>query len=599
MCGIVGFNWNDKNLVKAMSDLIRHRGPDDYGFYTDKYISLGSRRLSIIDLSRGKQPISNEDGTKWIVFNGEIYNFIELRQELQKKKHKFRTDTDTEVILHAYEEYGRKCVERFNGMFAFAIWDSKNRELFIARDRLGKKPLFYYHSGKKFIFASEIKSILKAGIKASINKEALYFYLTYGYTPTKKSIFNNINKLEAGCTLLFKDFKIGIERYWQIDFSNKINESEDFFVKKIREHLDSAVRKRLIADVPVGAFLSGGLDSSAIVAYIKKYKNDLKTFSISFDYSQFDESKYARMVSEKFDTGHHDISFDADDVRELLPKLVKQYDEPFGDPSMVPTYLVSKVARKHVTVSLSGDGGDESFLGYERYLQYRLLALQEYLPKKFISPLLSLPFGKLRNYLEFIRLNQYKKYAELRANFKSDLRKNLFLGNFDFSDYCKKFFVYPDYLDNISNADINTYLVDDILTKLDRSSMFVSLEARAPFLDYGFMEFSAKIPMRLKLKGAEPKYILKKSLVGILPKSIIYRKKQGFTFPLEIYMRKELKDLINGSLAEKSELDRYISRDYINKLLRLHYNKEKDYTSGLWTMFILKLWLDQYSNRIN
>lgn len=610
MCGIAGFNWGDKSLVKSMLNLLIHRGPDDSGSYTDKYVSLGNRRLSIIDLSKkGKQPISNENDTLWIVFNGEIYNFEELRNELQKKGHKFKSDTDTEVIIHSYEEYGRKCVEKFNGMFAFAIWDSKKRELFLARDRLGIKPLFYYMKDKKFIFASEIKSILEARIKTMIDDKSLYFYLTYGYTPRNKSIFKNIYKLEAGCTLLLKDFNINIERYWKIDFSKTIDRNEDYFIKKIREHLDLSVKRRLIADVPVGAFLSGGIDSSAIVASIKKYKDDLKTFSISFDYEQFDESRYARLVSEKFQTEHYNLSFGPEDVIKLIPKLIKHYDEPFGDPSMVPTYLVSKIARKHVTVSLSGDGGDESFLGYDRYKQYKIINYQNYIPKivlkSTINSFINLSSNltnnsrlqKIRRYLEFNALRDYQQYSELRSTFSSDVRETLFLKNYNFYDYYKKFFNYRTYLENISNTDVNTYLVDDILTKLDRSSMFVSLEGRVPFMDHTFIEFSSKIPMSLKLKGMKSKYILKKSLIGILPKSIIYRKKQGFTFPLESYIRKELKYLIKDNLSEKSELHKYVDKEYINQLLKLHYNKEKNYTNGLWVIFILKMWLDQYLNK--
>ena len=610
MCGIAGFNWNDNALVKSMADSIMHRGPDDSGFYIDKHMSLGNRRLSIIDLSkRGKQPISNEDGTKWIVYNGEVYNYKELKGELQERGHKFKSDTDTEVILHSYEEYGRKCVEKFNGMFAFAIWDSKNKELFLARDRLGIKPLFYYFDGKKFIFASEIKAILEAEIKAAIDESSVYFYLTYGHTPSDKSIFKNIYKLEAGCVLLLKDSKPKIERYWEIDFSEKINRNEDYFVEKIRENLSSSVERILVADVPVGAFLSGGLDSSAMVAYITRFKKDLKTFSISFDYEQFDESKYAKIIADKFETNHYEYSFGPEDVIKVTPMLVRQYDEPFGDPSMVPTYLVSKIARKHVKVSLSGEGGDESFLGYNRYKQYRLINYQNYVPKIILkgmmNPLISFSSSltssaglqKIKRYLEFNAFMDYQQYPELRSNFTSDIRKELFLKNYDFYEYYKKFFKYRNYLENISNVDFNTYLADDILTKLDRSSMLVSLEGRVPFLDHTFIEFSSKIPMNLKLKGMEAKYIFKKSLAGILPKSIIYRKKQGFAFPLEIYLRKELKSSIKGSLLEKGELHKYVNTHTINKLLSLHYSKEKDYTSGLWTIYILKIWLDQYLNR--
>ena len=433
MCGIAGFNWDDKKLIKSMLDSLSRRGPDDSGFYTDHGISMGTRRLSIIDLSKkGKQPISNEDGTKWVVYNGEIYNFKELRDELQKKGHKFRSDTDTEVIIHSYEEYGKRCVEKFNGMFAFAVWDSSKKELFIARDRLGIKPLFYFIDGKKFAFASEIKAILQYYKKPPIDEKSVYFYLNYGYTQNSKTIFENICKLPAGCTLTLKDFKLKIERYWKIDFSEKQDKSEDYFIKKIREHMEESVKRRLIADVPVGAFLSGGMDSSAIVAYATRHKDGLKTFSVSFEHGKFDESKYAKIVSEKFGTDHHEMQFAHEDVLKLLPKLVDYYDEPFGDPSMIPTCLVSEVARKHVTVSLSGDGGDESFLGYDRYKQYKLINCQNYVPKPFLNKIAN-PFisslskaanypliKKINRYLEFNRLKGYEQYSELRSAFSPD-----------------------------------------------------------------------------------------------------------------------------------------------------------------------------------
>ncbi|MBI2135144.1 asparagine synthase (glutamine-hydrolyzing) [Candidatus Woesearchaeota archaeon] len=610
MCGIAGFNWDDKKLINSMLDSLSKRGPDESGFYIDRGISMGTRRLSVIDLSKkGKQPISNEDGTKWIAYNGEIYNFKELRDELQKKGHKFTSGTDTEVIIHSYEEYGKRCVEKFNGMFAFAVWDTKKKELFIARDRLGVKPLFYFMDGKKFAFASEIKAILKYHKNPSIDEKSIYFYLNYGYTPNNKTVFTKIFKLPAGCTLTFKNSEFKIEKYWKIDFSRKEDGSEDYFIKKIREHMEESVKIRLIADVPVGAFLSGGLDSSAIVAYISKHKDNLKTFSVGFEHDKFDESKYAKIVSEKFGTEHHQMQFTHENVIKLLPKLVDYYDEPFGDPSMMPTYLVSTVARKHVTVSLSGDGGDESFLGYDRYKQYRLINLQNHAPflSKIANPFIK-SLSKITNhnlikktgkYLEFNRLNGYEQYSELRSAFGSDERKNLFLKNHDFSPYFKEFFIFKNYLDNISNADINTYLPDDILTKLDRSTMMVSLEGRVPFLDYKFMEFSAKIPARLKLKGMETKYILKKSLIGILPREIIYRKKQGFSFPLDLYIKNELKDLVKNNLSEKSKLHEYVDKGHIEKLLRLHYNNEKNYANGLWAIFILKLWLDMYLKKYN
>ncbi len=603
MCGIIGFNWNDLLRVKKLAALVNHRGPDQEGAYTDKNVSLGHKRLSIIDLSeKGKQPMSSSDQTIWITYNGEIFNFQEIKKELISKGYKFKSKTDTEVIIEGYKEYGTKILDKLNGQFAFCIYDKKKEQLFLARDRIGINPLYYYFDGNKFIFGSELKIIMGAGIKKEINRFALNYYLMYGHTPRKQSILENTYKLEPGHFMIFdlKNKKIKkYTKYWGIHLTDEIKD-EKLAKKIILEKLDESVKKRLIADVPVGAFLSGGLDSSAVVALMSKYTKNLNTFSIKFDYQDFDESKYAEIVSKKFETKHHVIKFSAKDVKELLPKLVYHYDEPFGDPSMIPTYLVSKVAKQHVTVSLSGDGGDELFGGYNSYKHFRLLNFQKYYPAfinkilyKLFKPIKNHFFVKPRAFWELGTLPKKHKFARLMSYLSMDEFKQI-----TGEDPIKYYEAYggayfrKNYLDNAQTIDIHTYLPDNNQTKVDRSSMANSLETRPPILDHELIEKATKFHHSLRLKGRNGKYIFKKALEGILPKKVLYRKKQGFGVPLKYYFRNELKDMVYEYVINFTEHNLFDS-SFIKKIIA----KKKwgrDYSRIIWSILIFNLWWQKW-----
>jgi len=611
MCGIVGFNWEDKELVKKMASTLEHRGPDDYGHYTDNNVSLGQRRLSILDLSKkGKQPMSDSDGKVWITYNGEVYNFREIRKELENKGHKFNSNTDTEVILYGYKEWGIKILEKLNGMFAFCIYDSEKKDIFLARDRMGIKPLYYYWKDGKLIFASELKAIIRHDIKKRINKEAVKEYLTFGYILAPKSIFENIYKMRPGEYATLKDNKLTLHKYWSLNYAKKINKSKDYFEKEILRHLEESVKKRLISDVPVGAFLSGGIDSSAIVAMLKKFKPDLKTFSISFEHKEFNESEYAKKVSEFIGTDHYETAFDADYVTKLIPKLVYHYDEPFADPSMIPTYLVSKVARKHVTVSLSGDGGDESFGGYERYNWYKMIKWHRHTPKlitrTIFRPAVNLAykttkahfFNKGKMFIEGNKFKDYELYAKTLAFTSDELRNRLSVDKIQ--DPFKAFKPHFDSVqtgDKMLNCDFNIYLPDDILTKLDRASMAVGLEARVPFLDHHFIEFTSQIPFGLKVKGLTTKYIFKKALKNTLPKEIINRKKKGFGVPLKHYFRKELKDYLQQKLLDKDcMIKQFVHQNEIKKIYDKHQSGKEDNNYILYGLLMLEEWMNKWSH---
>ena len=596
MCGICGFNWEDKKLLRQMTSALEHRGPDTFGLYTDKKVSIGHRRLSIIDLSdKGNEPMCNEDGTIWLTFNGEIYNFKELRSALIKNGHRFNSDTDAEVIIHAYEEYGNDCVKKFNGQFAFAIWNSKQKVLFLARDRLGIKPLYYYWDDTKFIFASELKAILQApAVARNVDRHSLNHYLTYGFTPTKQTILKNIYKLQPGFHLTFSK-RLVIKRYWDVDFRQTETHSPNYYTTNIKELLEEATKKRLVADVPVGAFLSGGIDSSAIVAMIKKHKDNLKTFSIGFDHDEFNEAPYAKKVSDKFGTDHHEKYFSAKDVQKLIPELAYYYDDPLADYSMLPTYFVSKIARKHVKVCLGGDGGDELFGGYDWHTQFNTLRLQRSLPA-FARSAIKLPLNfirdkhvrdRLQHLISNEKLSDSELYARLRSILNhTDLEKLNVTGTYN---AYKPYFKYSK-LNNVMHADLKLYLPEQILTKVDRASMAVSLETRVPFLDHDLVEFSAKIPPNIKIHRQIKKHILKKAMVGILPKEIINRKKQGFGVPIKHYFRNELKDFVQSELSEIP----YVNQEFVQSILQKHLAGKRDYCHVIWSLLMLKEWTKQW-----
>ncbi len=492
MCGILGFNWTDRALAQKIGNTLAHRGPDQEGYYVDKLLTLGQRRLSILDLSEnGRQPMWDEKGEIGIIFNGEIFNFQEIKDDLVRKGYRFRSTSDTEVIIYGYREYGTKILERLNGQFAFCIYDKRERKLFLARDRIGINPLYYYLKEDRFIFGSEMKVIMEAGVEKEIDEFSLNHYFMYGHTPRKRTILKDIYKLEPGHYFIFdlekkkiKDYR----RYWSFTFKDDIKD-EETAKRLILDQLEKSVKSRMISDVPVGAFLSGGVDSSAVVAMMSRYTKNLNTFSIKFDYDDFDESEYAEMVSKRFKTRHHVIEFTAEDVRELIPKLAYHYDEPFGDSSMIATYLVSKVARQHVTVSLSGDGGDELFGGYQTYKNYRMLNYAKLVPRWLsrlaynvlnIFPLeaLTLPkaffeIASLKRELQYAKIMSYLSEKEFRAITGKDPEPY-------YTDYAESY-RRDAFLNEAIGSDIQNYLPDDILTKVGQGIAGQQPRIKAPY----------------------------------------------------------------------------------------------------------------------
>ncbi len=604
MCGIVGFNWNDEKLVIGLKDLLKHRGPDQSDFFCDQKISIAHRRLSVLDLSqRGIQPMGNENGEILVVFNGEIFNHQELRGDLIKKGHRFISHTDTEVLVHLYEEYGYNMPAMLDGQFSFCIYDKRKGIFFLARDRVGIVPLYYYYSQGKFIFSSELKAILQSGINKHIDEDALVGYLRFGYIPAPHCILKNVFKLMPAHYLVFdlKEGKIAAhERYWNITFSEELDDCKSV-AQQLRSLLEQSVQKRLMADVPVGAFLSGGLDSSVIVSLIKKYKKNLKTFSIKFDHPEYDESVFAKKVAKFFKTEHFEINFSSDDARKIIQKLVVHYDEPFGDSSAIPTYLVSEVARQHVTVSLSGDGGDELLGGYNRYRYFFVLCRLNALPSvfKFILKLLLNPIiflcprfelERTRELLSFPKLGDIELFEKLSEKIdRGDLEK-LLKRNINFADTTLGIRTRGG-LNSLQHYDVVNYLEGDILTKVDRAAMAVSLETRPPFLDHRVMEFCFCINSRLKIRGWKGKWILKKAFEGIVPKETIWRKKRGFTVPIKHYLKNELKDLVERYVFNYNGHDLF-DREFIKGMGE--HGQLKDTYRLYWNIMMFNMWHERW-----
>ena len=605
MCGIVGFNWEDEKKIRSLAALLHHRGPEQEGFHVADGVSLGHKRLCIIDLSlKGRQPIYNEDKTICVSYNGEIFNFEGLKQELEKAGHQFESHTDTEVLVHGYEQWGTGLLEKLNGQFAFCIFDKKKNIFFLARDRLGIKPLYYYCDDRNFIFGSELKVFLRSDIRKEINKNALDYYLIFGNTPFEQSILDGVKKLPAGCYLIYnlKERKLQkYQRYWAVSFDEQTDFTEDELKKQIASRLEESVRMQLISDVPLGAFLSGGVDSSIIVSIMRKYVSELNTFSIRFDRPDYNESQYAKIVSDKFHTLHHEIEFNAESVRDLIAELPYFYDEPFGDSSMIPTCLVCRVAKKYVTVSLSGTGGDELFGGYPRYNKFIVLKKLNLLPTAFkyilgrsveaANLLLKKDgFNKLVTFLGR-RQPDYIIYLQLFSYmFRSKDESIEKLAPFD---YLRKHFRYDDDITNTMNFDINEYLPDCLLVKEDRASMAVSLEARVPFLDHRLVEFAATIPPGFKIKMGRKKYILKKAFSDVLPREILYRRKQGFGVPLEHYFRDELRDYTYGEIFDFDAYN-YYDKNFLKELWTRHQQKISDYSRLFWSIMMFNLWFKKW-----
>jgi asparagine synthase (glutamine-hydrolysing) len=603
-----------QDMIKNMCQVIKHRGPDDEGYYVKGQVGLGMTRLSIIDVAGGHQPIHNEDQSIWIVFNGEIYNFLELREKLIKKGHEFYTHSDTEVIVHLYEDAGEDCVSQLRGMFAFAIWDEKQEKLFMARDRLGQKPLFYCVTGKFIIFASELKSILQdKENSAKIDLSAIHDYLTYGYIPAPKSIYEGIRKLEAASCLRWHKGKISNWRYWQLNFEGNYDLREEEIIERLKDLIRESVKLRLISEVPLGAFLSGGLDSSAIVAYMSQLMNQpVKTFSIDFEDSTFSETKYARQVAKLFGTEHYEFTVKAD-VIDILPKLMWHFDEPFADSSAIPTYYVSKMAKDYVTVILSGDGGDEVFGGYQRYKSKHLVdyylktpAFLRQIVERFVAGKIPettkrTDFGRrLRYFIAAANTTPELAHANWMHIFSDDMKAELYAdglvehkhnSSLEFFLDTYKNSTSRDFINKMLYVDSMIYLPDDILVKVDRMNMAVSLEGRAPFLDHKLIEFMATVPAEFKVKGLTSKYILRKSLNGTLPRSILDRGKQGFGVPVGAWFRNELKDFAYDTILSQEAISRdYFNAEAIRGLLNQHTQGTRDWGNQLWSLLCLEIW---------
>lgn len=642
MCGICGkINFNNEpvgeDLLKKMTAVLSHRGPDDEGIYLNNKqsaiknhpsVGLGHRRLSIIDLSPlAHQPMSNEDGTVWIVYNGEIYNFPELREDLIKRGHIFRSKSDTETIIHLYEEYGPECLKFLRGMFAFAIWDENKKQLFLARDRVGKKPLYYRHSENSFSFASEIKSILQdESFEKKPDYTAIHHYLTYQDVPSPWTAFDGIKKLPPAHYLVLKDGEAKLKRYWKLSYLPKHNPLSPSLSKggkggfekalkaEILERLKEAVKIRLISDVPLGAFLSGGVDSSAVVAMMAGMMNGpVKTFSIGFKEDAYNELKYARMVAERFKTDHTEFMVEPKAL-DVIEKLVWHFNEPFADSSAVPTYYVSKLAREKVTVILNGDGGDENFAGYGRYTALAFSKeMHRYFPASFVRSLLPvimrLPHGKdptnffwrLKRFLQEYSKSPEMMNAQWLCHFSTGMKNDLYTEDFSRQVSSRDSFELlfnkydeaeaDNFLDKTLYADVMMYLPDDLLVKVDVASMANSLEARSPFLDHEFMEFAARIPAELKLKGRTTKYILKEALRGILPDEVLFREKMGFGVPIDHWFRNELKDMAYDILlSEKAMARGYFKKEAVKRILDEHTSNKWNWHNHIWNLLMLELW---------
>jgi asparagine synthase (glutamine-hydrolysing) len=588
MCGITG--WRsfteriEKGTLRKMAGAIAHRGPDSDGFYIDDGIGLGFRRLAIIDLSpKGNQPMTSTTGKSTIIFNGEIYNYQELRNLDILRSYKFRSATDTEAIMALYEVVGEKCVEYLRGMFAFAIWDSEKKKLFIARDRLGKKPVYYYYAHGTFLFASEIKALLEhpALQERTVNDTALQLYLKYGYVPAPYSIFNEIRKLPAANTLtLDRQGQLHTSEYWDLDFNMKTPLNFQAAAVQLRKMIEDSVQLRMISDVPLGAFLSGGVDSSAVVATMAKFSTKpVKTFSIGFEDRNYDELSFAKIVAEKYGTEHHEHVLKPDFFKDM-PSIMRYFDEPFADGSAIPTYYIAKATRQHVTVALNGDGGDENFAGYDRYMnsmRARFIRIPR-LPQSDVPRT-----GVLRK-IELLGMTQEERYHSLHTAFEP---AHLGYGALPkFHHYAKQKLL----LDKWMYADIKTYLPDDLLVKVDRATMANSLEGRSPLLDHKLMEFSASLPPEWKLKGTETKIIFKHAVKDLLPKEILMKKKQGFAVPINAWMTKDWFSYTEAELMQSKLLQ---DRLKVRKLLDLQ-KQGKPYGYRLWNLLMLREWEKNY-----
>ncbi len=619
MCGIAGMVYADRDAhvpeasLRAMCDAIRHRGPDDDGYFARGQAGLGMRRLAIIDVAGGHQPIFNEDRSCVIVYNGEIYNHRDVRRELERRGHRYTTNSDTETILHAYEEYGVDCVKHLRGMFAIAIWDEPRQRLFLARDRFGKKPLYYtsgeVSGGHRLAFGSELKTILALpDVARRVNPQAVADYVAWGYVPDPLSIYQGIAKLPPAHWLVYENGVARTQRYWDVSYAPTASPQPGaFYVDRTLEILDEAVRIRLMSEVPLGAFLSGGTDSSVVVALMAKHSSErVKTFSIGFEEAEYNELPSARRVAEHFGTEHYEEIVRPDAEHDVLA-LVRQFDEPFSDSSMIPTYYVSRAARKRVTVALSGDGGDELFAGYLRYFDGASVQAANFVPAPLRGAILgpiarALPPGtkgidRLRNLLGTSDDQYVRHMTRGLAHSSRDVFDPGFLLQLEYPDpaYVAAPFLNTartwDALSRRQYLDTHTYLPGDILTKVDRASMMVSLECRAPILDHELAEFAATIPVELRMKGMTTKYLLKKVAERLMPAEMVHRPKRGFAVPVAYWLKKEWAARSEEILLGRAALERGVFREaYLRRLLTEHRSGKRDNSSMIWSLMMLELW---------
>jgi asparagine synthase (glutamine-hydrolysing) len=618
MCGIagvVGRDGVDRDALVRMTRVLRHRGPDDEGFFVREYddgvgVGLGFRRLSIIDLETGNQPISNESGSLQLVFNGEIYNFAELRERLESVGHLFATLADTEVIVHLYEELGSRCLDRLNGMFAFALWDDARRELVLARDRFGKKPLYYADLGDTLMFGSELKALRgHPRCPDEIDADALSHYLALEYVPTPWSILRSVRKLPAGHLLRWRDGRVSVERWWDMSFGETQERTDEDVIEEFRTQLRAAVRRRLVSDVPLGAFLSGGIDSSSVVAMMVEElpPESVKTFTIGFGERSFDESEHGRRVASHFGTDHYEDVFTPRVMLDLLPTVVEFLDEPFADASVLPTYLLSRFTRESVTVALGGDGSDELLAGYPTFpaeRAARLYRVPHALHHRVVVPLVDKVPVSTANFSFDFKLKRFVR----GAGESPDARHATWLGSFTPGDQQRLLQGQPTDIFAAQRAVINaapstnwverliylystTYLQDDILVKVDRASMACSLEVRAPFLDVELVEFLGRVPARLKLRRFDTKHLLKRAMADTLPAGIAGRAKKGFGIPLAEWLKEDLREQLEDELAP-SRVDHqgiFDARE-VRRLVSEHLDGRRDHRKQLWTLLMFQLW---------
>lgn len=625
MCGIAGIiseiGEHHGSELALMLDALRHRGPDDHGQWVsdDRRVWLGHQRLSIIDLSEaGRQPLSNEDGTVWITYNGEIYNFQALRQQLEGLGHQFRTRTDTEVIVHAYEQWGTDCVKRLRGMFAFGLWDQRRRRLFLARDRVGKKPLFYTRVGRRFLFASELQGLLAdPAVPRQVDHQALDAYLSLGYVPAPQTAFCDIKKLPPAHWLTLDLTSTGptvhIERYWHLTYVPKFNLTENEAIEALQEKLTEAVQLRLISDVPVGAFLSGGIDSSIVVGLMAQLSDrPVKTFSIGFVEAAYNELDHARRIAERWQTDHHEFIVQPDAL-EILPLLVRHYGEPYADSSALPTFYVSKLTRAYVTVALNGDGGDENFAGYERYFANQAAEWVQAVPgsavfgrtvNRMLPDWLS-PKNRLRHvkrFLSVVAQPMARRYGCWVGYFDPQTKAQLYDPTFQAAlngghgpdEWLEGLFEQARHLGPLEAAmavDVQSYLPYDLLVKVDITAMANGLEARSPFLDHEVMELAARLPAEFKWRSGESKYLLKRAFHDLLPPENMHRRKVGFGVPVGAWFRGALRPMLEDALlSEQARRRGYFRPDSVRRLVLEHLEQRAEHGFLLWNLVMLELW---------